>query len=582
MMQEIAWKIGGQQGEGIESAGELLARVLTGKGYHLYGYRVFSSRIRGGHTDYQLRIGTKPVAAIADHIDLLMALDQETIALCSGELSNQGLLVADQQFGPVLPTGSNVRLIGAPLTIIAEQAGSAKMRNVVAVGLTLALMGRSLSDGEAALAGEFAEKGDALLEGNRQALRLGWEYAAQLPTELTQAYRLADGDGVSRDYLTGNEAIAQGALAAGVKLMAAYPITPASEIMEIMVKQLPRCGGVMVQTEDEIAACMMALGANYAGTRAFTATSGPGFSLMAETIGLAAMTETPLVVVDVQRGGPSTGLPSKHEQSDILAAIHSTHGEAAKIVMAPDALAALQADTITAFNLAEEYQCPVVLLSDMQLSLGNQTLDEPETDVPPIRRGKLAGAESLPDLPKNQYYKRYQLTPDGISPRVLPGTPNGIHHVTGLEHDETGRPFEGVANRIAQTEKRLRKLLDVVANFPQPVRLDTPFAKARLLLISLGGANGAVTEAVGRLRQQDIAVNQAKIRLLQPFPAEVLQAEMDKAEQVVVVEHNAGGQLAQLVQTHCRLAQPLHAVRKFDGNPFRPVEIVAGCREVLK
>ena len=582
MMQEIAWKIGGQQGEGIESAGELLARGLAGKGYHLYGYRVFSSRIRGGHTDYQLRIGTKPVAAIADHIDLLIALDQETIALCSGELSQKGLLVADQQFGPVLPTGSNVQLIGAPLTIIAEQAGSAKMRNVVAVGLTLALMGRSLSDVEAALAGEFAPKGDALLAGNRQALRLGWEYAAQLPSEVKLHCRLADGDGVSRDYLTGNEAIAQGALTAGVKLMAAYPITPASEIMEILVKQLPRCGGVMVQTEDEISACMMALGANYAGTRAFTATSGPGFSLMAETIGLAAMTETPLVVVDVQRGGPSTGLPSKHEQSDILAAIHSTHGEAAKIVMAPDALVALQADTVTAFNLAEQYQCPVVLLSDMQLSLGNQTLDEPETEFPPIRRGKLAGAESLPDLPKNQYYKRYQLTPDGISPRVLPGTPNGIHHVTGLEHDETGRPFEAVANRVAQTEKRLRKLQDVVANFPQPVRLDAPFAKARLLLISLGGANGAVTEAVGHLRKQDIAVNQVKIRLVQPFPAEALQAELDKAEQVVVVEHNASGQLAQLVQTHCRLAQPLRAVRKFDGNPFRPVEVAAGCREVLK
>ena len=188
----------------------------------------------------------------------------------------------------------------------------------------------------------------------------------------------------------------------------------------------------------------------------------------------------------------------------------------------------------------------------------------------------------MPDLPKNQYYKRYQLTTDGISPRVLPGTPNGIHHVTGLEHDETGRPFEAVANRVAQTEKRLRKLQDVVANFPQPVRLDAPFAKARLLLISLGGANGAVTEAVGHLRKQDIAVNQAQIRLLQPFPAEVLQAELDKAEQVVVVEHNAGGQLAQLVQTHCRLAQPLHAVRKFDGNPFRPVEVAAGCREVLK
>lgn len=582
MMQEIAWKIGGQQGEGIESAGELLARGLAGKGYHLYGYRVFSSRIRGGHTDYQLRIGTMPVAAIADHIDLLIALDQETIALCGSELSEKGLVLADDQFGPVLPTGSNVRLIGAPLTKMAEQAGSAKMRNVVALGLTLALLGKSLAVADEALAGEFTEKGDALLAGNLQALRLGWEYAAQLPAEVTQAYRLVDGDDVSRRYLTGNEAIAQGALTAGVKLMAAYPITPASEIMEILVKQLPKRGGVMVQTEDEIAACMMAIGANYAGTRAFTATSGPGFSLMAESIGLAAMTETPLVVVDVQRGGPSTGLPSKHEQSDILAAIHSTHGEAAKIVMAPDALSAMQSDTVAAFNLAEEYQCPVVLLSDMQLSLSNQTLDGPELELPPIRRGKLVGDDPLPDLPKNQYFKRYQVTSDGVSPRVLPGTPNGMHHVTGLEHDETGRPFEGAANRVAQTEKRMRKLQGVVANFPQPVRIDAPFAKPRLLLISLGGANGAVAETAAHLRRQGMAVNQAQIRLLQPFPSEVLQTELDKAEQVVVVEHNAGGQLAQLIQTHCRLIQPLQAVRKFDGNPFRPAEIVAECREVLK
>jgi 2-oxoglutarate ferredoxin oxidoreductase subunit alpha len=582
MMQEIAWKIGGQQGEGIESAGELLALALAAKGYHLYGYRVFSSRIRGGHTDYQLRIGTKSVAAIADHIDLLIALDQETIVLCSGELSEKGLVLADQQFGPVLPNGNNGQLLGVPLTRLAEQAGSIKMRNVVALGVTLALLGRPVEEGDAALAGEFSEKGDALLEGNHQALRLGWEYAAQLPAEVMQAFRLADGDGVARRYLTGNETIAQGALTAGVKLMAAYPITPASEIMEIMVKELPLRGGVMVQTEDEIAACMMAIGANYAGSRAFTATSGPGFSLMAESIGLAGMTETPLVVVDVQRGGPSTGLPSKHEQSDILAAIHSTHGEAAKIVMAPDTLAALQSDTVTAFNLAETYQCPVVLLSDMQLSLGNQTLEEPSTDVPPIRRGKLVDADTLPDLPKNQYYKRYQVTSDGISPRVLPGTPNGIHHVTGLEHDETGRPFEGVANRIAQMEKRLRKLHDVVEKFPQPIRLDSPFAKAQLLLISLGGANGAVKEAAERLRQQGIMVNQAQIRLLQPFPSAVLQSELDKAEQVVVVEHNAGGQLAQLIQANCQLARPLQAVRKFDGNPFRPAEIATGCREVLK
>lgn len=582
MTQEVAWKIGGQQGEGIESAGELLARGLAYSGYHLYGYRVFSSRIRGGHTDYQLRVGTAPLAAIADQLDLLIALDQETISLCGGELAATGLLVADQQFTPVAPSGSGFRLLAAPLTALATQAGSVKMRNVVAVGLTLALFGLSLPDWDGPLAAEFADKGAELLAANRQALRLGWEYAESLRDDWSQSYRLVAGDGVPRIYLTGNEAIAQGALAADVRLMAAYPITPASDIMEIMVKELPLRGGVMIQTEDEIAACMMAIGANYAGARAFTATSGPGFSLMAESIGLAGMTETPLVVVDVQRGGPSTGLPSKHEQSDILAAIYSTHGESPKIVMAPDSLAAAKPDTIAAFNLADEYQCPVILLSDMQLSMGNQTVEKLDSILSPLVRGKLMESGSLPELPKNQYYKRYQVTPEGISPRVLPGMQHGIHHVTGLEHDETGRPTEAVATRIAQTEKRLRKMQTVVGKFPVPVRVDAPFAQPQLLVIATGGADGAVAEAVARLRQQGESVNRAQIRLLQPFPAEILQQLLDVATQVVVVEHNASGQLASLIRMHCQYAGVLHSVRKFDGNPFRPAEIVAGCKEALK
>jgi len=582
MTQEVAWKIGGQQGEGIESAGELLARGLAHSGYHLYGYRVFSSRIRGGHTNYQLRVGTAPLAAIADQLDLLIALDQETISLCGGELATTGLLVADQQFTPVLPSGSGARLLAAPLTALATQAGSVKMRNVVAVGLTLALFGLSLPNWDGPLAEEFADKGAELLAANRQALRLGWEYAESLREDLPQSYRLVVGDGTPRIYLTGNESIAQGALAAGVRLMAAYPITPASEIMEIMVKELPLRGGAMIQTEDEIAACMMAIGANYAGARAFTATSGPGFSLMAESIGLAGMTETPLVVVDVQRGGPSTGLPSKHEQSDILAAIYSTHGESPKIVMAPDLLAAVQPDTIEAFNLADEYQCPVILLSDMQLSLGNQTVEKTDSILPPLVRGKLVSSGSLPELARNQYFKRYQITSDGISPRVLPGMQHGIHHVTGLEHDETGRPAEAGANRIAQTEKRLRKMQTVVERFPVPIRVDAPFAQPQLLVIAIGGAAGAVTEATVRLRLQGVTVNRAQIRLLQPFPAEMLQQLLDAATQVVVVEHNASGQLASLIQLHCQHAGVLHSVRKFDGNPFRPAEIVAGCKEALK
>jgi 2-oxoglutarate ferredoxin oxidoreductase subunit alpha len=581
MPQQVSWKIGGQQGEGIESAGELLARGLMQFGFHLYGYRVFSSRIRGGHTNYNLRVSNEPIAAIADQLDLLVALDQETIGLCVGEMRDGGLIIADSQFAAVLPAGSKVQLICAPLTEMAVQSGNAKMRNVVAVGLTAALLGRNPADWQAPLQEAFTAKNSEVNEQNSRAFQAGWDYGITLRPEWDSLLQLAPSDGISRDYLTGNEAIASGALAAGVRFMSAYPITPASEIMEIMVEALPERGGVMVQTEDEIAACMMALGANYAGTRAFTATSGPGFSLMVESIGLAAMTETPLVVIDVQRGGPSTGLPSKHEQSDILAACFATHGDAAKIVMALDSVATAAQDTMAAFNLADEYQCPVVLLSDMQLSSANQTLALTQPSEK-ISRGKLIAAGALPELPKNQYYKRYQVTADGISPRVLPGTPNGIHHVTGLEHDETGRPAEAVANRIAQADKRQRKMTTVIERFSEPVRVEAPHAQSQLLLITVGGATGAVAEAAARLRQEGISVNQAQLRLLQPFPSSLLQTLMDAATQVVVAEHNATAQLASLIQTHCRHPRPIRSVLKYDGNPFRPAEIVVGCREVLK
>jgi len=581
MVRQISWKIGGQQGEGIESAGDLLAQGLSWQGYHLYGYRVFSSRIRGGHTNYNLRMSSTPIASIADNVDVLFALDQETIALCAHELSVDGWIIADELFAPILPEGTAARLMIAPLTALATQAGSAKMKNVVAVGLTAAMLGISPAAFEAPLRERFHGKGETIMQANLTALRSGWDYAEKTRPEIKAAYQLDTGDGVRRLYMIGNEAISRGAIAAGAKFMAAYPITPASEIMEAMVKRLPKLGGAMIQTEDEIAACMMAIGANYAGVRAFTATSGPGLSLMAESIGLAGMTETPLVVIDVQRGGPSTGLPTKHEQSDIMAAIFSTHGDAPKIVMAPDSPAAAYPDTVEAFNLAEEYQCPVILLSDMQLSLGTQTMELLPIEGVPMRRGNLKLAADLPELAKNQYFKRYQVTADGVSPRVIPGTNNGIHHVTGLEHDETGRPFEGVVNRIAQTDKRLRKLSTVVGHFPEPLRTDAPFAKSKLLIIGVGASSGPIAEALLRLRKEGVTVNHAQVRLLHPFPGEKLQELLDAAETVVVVEHNATAQLASLIRANSSQGRKIYSVLKYDGNPFRPEEIANGCRGVL-
>jgi 2-oxoglutarate ferredoxin oxidoreductase subunit alpha len=581
MYSSISWKIGGQQGEGIESAGELLAKTLNRQGYFLYGYRVFSSRIRGGHTNYNIRISDKPVASIADSIDILIAFDQETIDLCARELGVGGVIFADEKFEAKAPAGLDIALYPFPITELATAAGLPKMKNIVALGMTGALLGLPVEVWDEVLSEQFAEKGESVVAANSDALRRGWMHLRDRMEPLPGKFLLNQPDGKSRLFMIGNEALAFGALNAGVRFMAAYPITPASEIMEFMVEALPQVGGAMIQTEDEISACMMAMGANYGGARAFTASSGPGLSLMAESIGLAGMTETPLVVVDTQRGGPSTGLPTKHEQSDLLAMIHASHGEIPKIVVAPDSVEDAFYDMAEAFNLAEEYQCPVIVLSDLQLSLGKQTVEPLVREEIQIRRGNFDLTKTLPEIAGNQYFKRYQLTESGMSERTIPGMIFGAHHVTGLEHDETGRPAESVANRKAQMDKRLRKLKGVYRSVRLSVRLDALYPEMDLTIVGMGATRGAITEAVARLREEGLKVNQAHIRLLHPFPTGVVAPFIEAARKVVVVENNATGQLAQLIKQYIPCHGHLHSLLKYDGNPFRPADIVAGCKEVL-
>jgi 2-oxoglutarate/2-oxoacid ferredoxin oxidoreductase subunit alpha len=379
--------------------------------------------------------------------------------------------------------------------------------------------------------------------------------------------------------MIGNDAIALGALAGGVRLMAAYPITPASEIMEYLIKKLPMVGGTVIQTEDEIAAATMAIGANYGGIRSFTASAGPGLSLMMEAIGLSGMTEQPLVVVDTQRGGPSTGLPTKQEQSDLMAMIYGTHGEIPKIVLAPSTVQEAFYDTVEAFNLAEEYQCPVIILSDLQLSLGKQTVEPLDYSKVEIRRGKLVKEQDqLVELEPKKYFKRYEVTPDGVSPRVTPGMKNGIHHVTGVEHDETGKPSESPVNRQAQMDKRMRKIEKI--NFNNPVHINAPHEESDILLIGFNSTRGVIEEAMSRLEADGMKVNHAHIRLIHPFPAEELEPLMQKTKKVAVIEHNATGQLASIIKMNVGYGSKIKNMTKYDGTPFLPHEVYSRCKEM--
>ena len=347
-------------------------------------------------------------------------------------------------------------------------------------------------------------------------------------------------------YMIGNDAIGLGALSAGSRFMAAYPITPASEIMEYMIENLPKVGGTVVQTEDEIAAANMAIGSNYAGVRAFTASAGPGLSLMMEAIGLSGMTETPFVVINTQRGGPSTGLPTKQEQSDLMQMIYGTHGDIPKIVVAPtDAEDAFYL-TMEAFNLAEMYQCPVIVLSDLQLSLGKQTVDQLDYNRIEIKRGAIVQSDIEREEDDKSYFKRYALTESGVSPRPLPGVKGGIHHVTGVEHNEEGKPSEAADNRNQQMDKRMRKVEHLLIN--EPVEADVVHDTADILYIGFISTKGAIQEGKDRLEEQGVKVNHVQIRQLHPFPKETLQQEIDKVSKVVVVEHNYQGQLANIIK----------------------------------
>ncbi|PEF72523.1 2-oxoglutarate ferredoxin oxidoreductase subunit alpha [Bacillus pseudomycoides] len=577
MISQLSWKVGGQQGEGIESTGEIFCIALNRLGYYLYGYRHFSSRIKGGHTNNKIRVSTTEVRAISDDLDILIAFDQETIDFNFHELRPGGIVVADAKFNPTIPESSDVNLYAIPFTDISSELGTSLMKNMVAVGASSAVLGLDETVYLEVVEEIFGRKGEQVVKKNMEAIKRGSQYMKELLGEKVNMMQLEKADGQKRMFMIGNDAIAFGAVAGGARFMSAYPITPASEIMEYLIKKLPKVGGTVIQTEDEIAACTMAIGANYAGVRTLTASAGPGLSLMMESIGLAGITETPLVIVDTQRGGPSTGLPTKQEQSDLMAMIYGTHGEIPKIVMAPSTVEEAFYDIVEAFNLAEEYQVPVIFLTDLQLSLGKQTVEPLKLDRVEIRRGKLDLQAELPDRENKAYFKRYEVTEDGVSPRVLPGMKNGVHHVTGVEHDETGKPSESALNRKAQMDKRFRKMENL--KFNTPVYKNAKYDEADVLLVGFNSTRGAIEEAMERLEQEGLKVNHAHVRLIHPFPTDEILPLVKDAKRVVVVENNATGQLANIMKMNLGIGEKISSLLKYDGNPFLPKEIYNECKK---
>lgn len=579
--KSFIWKIGGQQGEGIESCGEILSGILAKQGYHLYSQRLFASRIKGGHTTFALRIALQDVLTIGEHVDFLVALDQETIDKHGSEVAKGGVIIGDSKCNPDFTAfeGTGVTCLSIGISETALKQGSLLMRNMVGLGMTVALLGCPADNFEAAIREKFSKKSEDIIEKNLLAFRDGL-HLVQEKLENTTRESLPPADGVPKMFVMGNEACALGAIAAGSKFMASYPITPASEVMEYMIKTMPTIGSTVVQTEDEISACMTAMGAAYAGQRGFTCTSGPGLSLMAESLSMASMAEIPVMIIDVQRSGPSTGMATKVEQSDINAAIYNAHGDYAGVVISPVSVESSFYDIQEAFNVAEKFQCPVIFMPDLQQGLNRQTVREFDVNRIAIDRGELLSEEELPTLERPQYFKRFAITESGISPRTIPGTKNGLFLSTGLEHNEEGKPAEAPSMHVDQMDKRFRKLEKVWEYF-KPFEVHAEHEECDVLLIGIASSYGALMEAAEELNAQGIKTNHLQLRLIKPFPKEALLPYYNSAKHVVIVEHNKLEQLADQFRIYMPQKRKIHSVTKYDGNPFTKSYVVNSVKEVL-
>lgn len=564
MPDEINFMVGGEAGQGVQSVGFWLAKVFARGNFHVFSDQDYESRVRGGHNFFRVRASDKRVYAISENIDMLIALNEETVSLHRDEVVDKGVIIYDN--GVVKNISDGEKLFGIPLQNIAEEkAGGKLMENTVALGAALGLLHYDFEIVRKVLLDQFGT-GD-IGENNVKAARAGYEYTeANYKGEFVR--RLSSPPAEAKGILlNGNEAIALGALAAGCKFMAAYPMTPATPIMEYLSKKAEEFGMVVVQSEDEISAINMAVGAGYAGVRSMTATSGSGFCLMVEGLGLAGITETPVVIVNAQRPGPAVGLPTRTEQGDLQFVINAHQGYFPRAVFAPADVEDAFWLTVKAFNIAEKYQIPVIILNDHYHATSYSTIRRPDLKQVSIDRGILYNPESSnPDE-----YKRHRITENGISPRAFPGMSKALVVTDSDEHDETGHLIEDATTRNAQVKKRMRKFFKLRKEI-DGVRLYGP-KRADAMLIGWGSTVGALKEAIDILHKENYSVNLLHLSELWPFPADKVINIVHEAKSCYVVENNASGQLSRLIRQETG-KQVNGVILKYDGRPFTPAGIV--------
>lgn len=566
--------VGGEAGQGISRSGMLLGKALMRCGFHCYGAIDYPSLIRGGHNFYQLRASARPVYSQTPHVDLLVALNRESVLLHLDELNRGGGVIHDERdrLDEGLGKERDLTFHTVPMTeIVKELGGPDIMRNTVGLGAAAALIGLDVGVLKEVVAETF-EGREKIIRMNNEAVQRG--YAHVVGRGLDFRCCLEPGERPDRLWLTGNEAVALGAVAAGCKFFSAYPMTPASPVLHYLAGHDKANDMAVIQTESEIAAAMMAVGASYAGARSMTATSGGGFCLMTESMSLAAMTEAPLVVMLGQRPGPSTGLATYSAQGDLLFAVYGAHGEFQRVVVAPGDPEECFHLTVEAFNLAERFQIPVIVVGDKNVLEGNQTIPSLDLSRVMVDRGKLVESWSGPDE-----YKRFLDTDDGVSPRAFPGTGGLLVRGNSNEHDERGYSTSQAEPVDRMVDKRFRKaehIREVVEKL-EPIRVYGD-KRPEVILVGWGSTKGPALEALRLLRDEGVRARFVQVVFVEPFPD-----GLDKylKGDCILFENNRSAQLGTLIKLNTGYSFK-HVGLRYDGRPFNPGEIRDRVKEVLR
>src|SRR5205809_872558 len=582
---DFAVAIGGENGQGIASTGDILARIFARRGLNLNAYNAYQSIIRGGQTFLTIRAGDGPVRSMGDKVDVLIPLNQDSMdrQLRLMKAGSRVLFDGDK-LKPGAPA-AGVELCPMPMKELTK--GNKLAANTAALGATLQMLGIESEPLEAVIGRQFKKKGDAVVAENVGIARAGYDYAAQhfkpFPFKAPKLPR-------PQAVITGNQATAMGGVAAGVKFYAAYPMSPSTGVLMWMAAHARQLGIMVRQVEDEIGVMNMVIGAGHTGCRAMCATSGGGFALMSEAVGMAGMIETPVVCVDVQRAGPATGVPTKTEQGDLWQVLGAGQGDYPRLIVAPSNQLDLFRSIPELFNLCDKYQCPGLVLADLLISEGTASVDPADLNFDvKIDRGELiltngnGGAENPFSGYNDNAYLRYKNTESGISPRAVPGVPGHIHVAATAEDREDGTlisdEFTNPTKRRMMVEKRARKMQNAAADIAPP-KLVGP-ENAQVTLVGWGSTEGVIREAVEKLAgDEGVVANQLHIKWIVTFHAGEVTRILSRSKKVIIVENNYTGQFARYLRSETGFAAHGH-IRKYDGEPFMPHHIVNAVKEQL-